>query len=67
MKSVNKDQVVGKLREAKGVVQEKAGKLTDNPKLQAKGLGNQLAGKGQHMAGDVEQKIEKAFDKKREP
>jgi len=45
MSSALKDKVKGTLREAKGKVKEVAGKITDNPKLQGKGLIEKIAGK----------------------
>ena len=37
MKPGGKDEVAGKIREVKGAVKEKVGKLTRNPDLEAKG------------------------------
>jgi uncharacterized protein YjbJ (UPF0337 family) len=53
MKSSTKDKVKGTFHEAKGKVREMAGKLTDNPKLQAKGKAENLAGKVQEKVGQV--------------
>jgi len=40
MKSSMKDKVKGTFHEAKGKVEEMAGKITDNPKLEAEGNGS---------------------------
>jgi uncharacterized protein YjbJ (UPF0337 family) len=54
MKESLKDQVEGKLHEAKGAVKEKAGKLTNNPDLQDKGTAEKVGGKVQKKVGQVE-------------
>jgi uncharacterized protein YjbJ (UPF0337 family) len=53
MKSSMKDKVKGKFHEAKGNVKEMAGKITDNPKLEAKGDAEKIAGKVQGKIGQV--------------
>ena len=53
MKSSTKDKVKGTLHEAKGNVKEMAGKITDNPKLEAKGIAEKIAGKAQGKIGEV--------------
>jgi len=50
MKSSIRDKAEGKFHEAKGKIREMAGKITDNPKLRAKG-------KAENIAGNVQQKI----------
>jgi len=59
MKSSMKDKTEGTLHELKGKVKEVAGKLTDNPKLQAEGAGEKIAGKFQKKIGQVEKVFEK--------
>ena len=39
--------------EVKGAVKEAAGKITDNPKLEAKGKVEKIAGKAQGKVGEV--------------
>jgi len=51
MKSSTKDQVKGKFHEATGTIKEFAGKLSDNPKLQAEGSIEKIAGKMQEKIG----------------
>ena len=53
MKSSTKDNVQGAFHEAKGKVKEMAGKITDNPKLEAKGKAENIAGKAQVKIGQV--------------
>jgi len=53
MKSSIRDKAEGTYHEVKGKVKEMAGKLTDNPKLEAEGTGEKIAGKTQEKIGDV--------------
>ena len=53
MKSSMKDKVKGAFHEAKGTVKEKAGEITDNPNLEAKGKAEKIAGKVQEKIGQV--------------
>lgn len=53
MKSSSRDQAEGTLHEVKGKIKEAAGKLTDNPKLQANGTAEKIAGKVQGKIGQV--------------
>ena len=53
MKSSMKDKVKGTFHEAKGKVKEMAGKITDNPKVEAEGKGEKIAGKVQEKIGQV--------------
>ena len=53
MKSSIKDKVKGTYHEAKGAVKEMAGEITDNPKLEAKGKAEKIAGKFQEKIGQV--------------
>jgi len=59
MKSSTKDQAEGKLHGLKGKVKEIAGKLTDNPKLEAEGTGEKIAGKVQEKIGQVKKVLGK--------
>jgi uncharacterized protein YjbJ (UPF0337 family) len=52
-----KDKVKGAFHRAKGKVKEAAGKLTDNPKLHAKGVAEKLAGKAQEKVAQVEKAL----------
>ena len=53
MKLSTKDQVEGKYHQMKGKLKETTGKLSDNPKLEAKGAGEKIAGKIQEKIGEV--------------
>jgi uncharacterized protein YjbJ (UPF0337 family) len=59
MKASTKDQVKGKLHELKGNVKAKAGQLTNNPTLRAKGQAENLAGKVQSKVGQIKGVFEK--------
>ena len=59
MKSSTKDQVEGTFHELKGRVKEVAGKLSDNPKLEAEGTGEKIAGKVQGKIGQVKKVLGK--------
>jgi uncharacterized protein YjbJ (UPF0337 family) len=59
MKPSTKDQVQGKLHEAKGKIKEKAGELTNDPNLQAEGLDEKLGGKIQNKVGQIKKVFEK--------
>lgn len=59
MKASTKDQAEGKFHEVKGKVKEKAGHLTNNSDLEAKGTAEKLAGKVQGKIGQVEKVLGK--------
>ena len=58
--SINKDQVKGRVEEAKGAVKEAAGKLVGNPSLQVKGNIEKNLGKTQAKIGEVKEDLKKA-------
>jgi uncharacterized protein YjbJ (UPF0337 family) len=53
MKPSGKDEVAGKIREVKGTVKEKVGKLTNDPDLEADGKVEKVAGIVQKKIGQV--------------
>jgi uncharacterized protein YjbJ (UPF0337 family) len=53
MKSSTEDQTKGRFHEIKGAVKEKAGKLTNNPDLEAEGKEEKNIGKVQKKLGQV--------------
>ncbi len=59
MKSSTQDKVEGKFHKAKGKVKEVAGKITDNPRLEAEGKGEKMAGKVQEKIGQVKKVLGK--------
>jgi len=59
MKRSTKDQAEGKFHEAKGKVKETAGKLIDDPDLEAEGKVEKITGKLQDKIGQVEKVVGK--------
>lgn len=53
--SMNKNQVKGRVREAKGFIKEVAGKLVGNEKLEEEGKVQKILGEAQAEIGDVKQ------------
>jgi uncharacterized protein YjbJ (UPF0337 family) len=54
MKFSTKDQAEGTFHQIKGKVKEVAGKLSDNPKLEAEGTNENTAGKVQEKISQIE-------------
>lgn len=54
---INKDQVKGHVREAKGKVKEVAGKLVGNEKLELKGKVQKALGQAQAKFGDAKRDV----------
>lgn len=59
MKSSMKDKVEGTFHKAKGKTKEVAGKIADNPKLEAEGTREKIAGKVQEKTGQVKKVLGK--------
>jgi uncharacterized protein YjbJ (UPF0337 family) len=59
MKDSTKDQVQGKMHEAKGKIKEQVGKATNNPNLMGEGQDEKLGGKIQKKIGQIEKVLEK--------
>ena len=59
MKSSTQDRAEGTFHEVKGKVKEIAGKLSDNPKLEAEGTSEKIAGKVQEKIGQVKKVLGK--------
>ena len=59
MKSGTKDQAEGRFHEVKGKLREIAGKLSDNPKLEAAGRYEKISGIVQHKIGQVKKDLGK--------
>ena len=57
---MNKDQVKGAAKDLGGKLQEEAGKVVGNDKLQAKGVKHQIEGKVQEHIGDLKEAIKEA-------
>ncbi|MEJ8820786.1 CsbD family protein [Variovorax humicola] len=54
---MNKDQVAGRVEDAKGKIKEVTGKVTGSEKLQSEGIADQAAGKVQSGYGDAKEKL----------
>ena len=59
MKPSTTDQIKGEMHELKGKAKEKAGQVTNNPKLTADGQDEKVAGKVQKKVGQIEKVLEK--------
>ncbi len=59
----NKDEIKGKGKQIEGAIKNKAGKLTDNPNLEAKGKAERVAGKVQEKTGKARRKVGKPVEK----
>jgi uncharacterized protein YjbJ (UPF0337 family) len=59
MKRSTKDQAKGKFHKVRGTIKEIAGKVSDNPKLEAEGTGEKIAGKVQEKIGQVKKVVGK--------
>ena len=59
MKSSRQDQTEGMFHKVKGTVKEVAGELSDNPKLEAEGTAEKMAGKVQEKIGQVKKVVGK--------
>ncbi|MET0543727.1 MAG: CsbD family protein [Variovorax sp.] len=58
---MNKDQVAGRVEDAKGKIKEAAGKVTGSEKLKSEGVADQAAGKVQSSYGDAKEKVKDAI------
>ena len=59
MKSSTQDQAEGKFHKVKGKLKEIAGELSDDPKLEAEGTNEKIAGKAQEKIGQVKKVVGK--------
>jgi uncharacterized protein YjbJ (UPF0337 family) len=59
---MNKDEIKGKVKAAKGEIKEKAGEVMDDPELQAKGIADQGAGRVQEGFGAAKRKASDAIE-----
>lgn len=60
---MNKDQVKGRIKEAKGMTKKVTGKITGNKSLEAEGKVEETLGKVQGGYGDLKDDIEDEFKK----
>jgi len=61
---MNKDQVKGRVEQAKGSLKEVTGKIVGNDKLKAEGTIDKVAGKTQATYGDVKEDVKDAVKKR---
>jgi uncharacterized protein YjbJ (UPF0337 family) len=59
MKPSTKNKAKGRFHAMKGKVKEKAGQLTNNPRLEAEGIVEKAGGKVQGIIGKAEKALEK--------
>ncbi|MGB7494086.1 MAG: CsbD family protein [Candidatus Acidiferrum sp.] len=59
MKPSTENKIAGKVHEVKGKLKETVGQMTNDPDLEAEGLGEKTAGKIQKKIGQVEKVVEK--------
>ena len=59
MKSSANDKATGTFHEVKGKAKAAAGRITDNPKLETKGKGEEIAGEIQKKVGQIKQVLGK--------
>ncbi len=62
---MNKDQVKGRVEQAKGTVKEAAGKVIGNKKLETEGQLDKVGGKVQADFGDLKEDVKDATKDKR--
>ena len=60
---MNSDKVKGKTNEVVGGARQKAGEMTGNESMEAKGAAQQTKGKGQGMMGAAKDKVSDLKDK----
>jgi len=60
---MNKDQVKGRVEQAKGSIKETTGKVVGNERLQSEGKVDKAAGKTQATYGDLKEDIKDAVKK----
>ncbi len=60
---MNKDQIKGRVEEAKGTLKEKAGQLTGNPDLEDRGTVEKVSGNVRKTFGDVKENIKDQWQK----
>jgi uncharacterized protein YjbJ (UPF0337 family) len=59
MKPSTQNEIAGQVHEVKGKIKEKVGQLTNDPDLEAEGIGEKIAGKVRKKIGQVEKVVEK--------
>jgi uncharacterized protein YjbJ (UPF0337 family) len=57
---MNKDQIKGRVEEAKGSIKESVGRIAGKPDLEDRGTLQKVAGKAQKTYGDVKEEVKNA-------
>ena len=60
---MNKDQIQGRVEEAKGAIKQTTGHVTGKPDLEDRGTLEKVAGKVQKTYGDVKEQVKDANKK----
>jgi uncharacterized protein YjbJ (UPF0337 family) len=59
MKPSTENEIAGKVHEVKGKIKEKVGQLTNDPDLEAEGIGEKIGGKVQKKIAQVKKVLGK--------
>ena len=59
MKPSTENEIAGQVHEVKGKIKEKVGQLTNDPDLEAEGIGENIGGKVQEKIGQVKKVLGK--------
>jgi uncharacterized protein YjbJ (UPF0337 family) len=59
---MNRDEIEGKARTAKGKIKQAAGDLTSNPDLHDEGVADEVAGQTQDALGHAKRKVGQAIE-----
>ena len=59
MKPSTENEIAGKVHEVKGKIKEKVGQLTNDPDLEAEGIGEKIGGKVQKKISQVKKVLGK--------
>jgi uncharacterized protein YjbJ (UPF0337 family) len=62
---MNKDQVKGRVEEAKGKAKEVAGRIVGNPDLENRGTIQKVGGEVQKSYGDLKEDVKDTMNKQR--
>ncbi len=53
MKSSTKDKLKGRAEQAKGTIKEKAGRVTNNPRMEDSGTADRVSGTVRNKVGEI--------------
>lgn len=62
---MNRDQVKGRVDQAKGKIKEEAGDLADNKRMENEGRADKVGGQGQADYGDAKEKLKDSLNDRR--